>query len=90
MVHFWSTRCVGCDADVDRYDALAERWKGKVNVVHVVGDPLVDVEGAVDQLGSASTVVADPRGRTAADYGMTETPATAFVTANGQILAREH
>jgi hypothetical protein len=54
----------------------------------VVEDAHADVRSATAALTEMTTVVADAGGRTATTYGMTETPSTAFVTANGQILTR--
>jgi cytochrome c biogenesis protein CcmG/thiol:disulfide interchange protein DsbE len=91
LVNFFATWCVPCRQEHDdlvrfhRQHAAA----GDAEVVGVIYD---DSLGAVrtfrDEEGGAWPMVADPRGRTALDYGVSGVPESFLVSPEGTVAAK--
>ncbi len=92
VVHFWTTTCSECRAEIPEIKRFVEKTQSEPDAVELVNVNIQDTPKAaaeyVSRYGVVPVVLADTDGRMARSYGVTGVPETFFVDAKG--IVRHH
>ena len=91
VVNFWASWCLPCRDEAPAFQAAWEEWRDAGVVVLGVNaqDFSSDARSFVDRYGITYPNVHDGEGSILGDYGVTGFPETAFLDAEGRIVAFE-
>jgi thiol-disulfide isomerase/thioredoxin len=94
VLDFWATHCAPCKKSFPQYQALVDKYAGKLSVIAVSLDDPEDVDDAAvkkyaDDLGVSFSVVWDKGGATAATYRPPKMP-TSYVIDREGIVRHVH
>jgi peroxiredoxin len=88
VLHFWTTWCLDCAADLPALQELAGAEGDGVTVLGIdVGEPAGRVQDAAARHGAGYPMLLDRDEAVAAAYGATAYPATVLVDASGVVQA---
>jgi peroxiredoxin len=88
VLHFWTTWCIACAADMPGLAQLADDLGNDVHVLGInVGESASRAEMAASTAGAAYPILRDADEEVAHHYGFWDYPATVVIDANGRIVA---
>ena len=88
LVHFWSTTCPPCVAELPAWQQLAQTATATgVDVLTVTGDERAELLDFLGQRRLDLAVLLDATGRVHGAYGVRALPTTAVVAADGRVRA---
>ncbi len=88
VLNFWASWCVPCRTEMPAFEAVHQRLGDRVVFVGVnhQDSPTAALQ-LLEETGITYVTGRDPDGSVAADYGAVGLPATAFISADGELLA---
>lgn len=87
LLHFWTTWCLDCAAEIPVIQDLSEQNGEGLQVIGIdVGEPPGRVEKAADRHGATYPILLDRDETVAAAYGISTYPATITIDADGVVV----
>jgi thiol-disulfide isomerase/thioredoxin len=89
VLNFFGSWCPPCLREMPDFQAVAQRYKGKVAFVGVtVSDTRPQAEAVLRRTGVTYPAAFDPESKVALAYGLTGMPTTLFISPKGKLLER--
>ena len=89
VLNFFGSWCSPCLREMPDFQAVAERYEGRVAFVGVtVSDTRPGAEEVLERTGVTYPAAFDPENKVALAYGVTGMPTTVFISADGKLLER--
>lgn len=87
VIEFWATWCGPCVAQIPRWNALAEKFKGRLQFVAITAEDPEVVSEFLKERQMAGWVALDLDGAVHDSYGVETVPRTFLVDARGVVRA---
>jgi thiol-disulfide isomerase/thioredoxin len=89
VLNFFGSWCPPCLREMPDFQAVADRYKGRVAFVGVtVSDTRPQAEEVLRRTGVTYPAAFDPENKVALAYGLTGMPTTVFISPKGELLER--
>lgn len=86
VVNVWASWCVPCRKEMPAFDAVSQRYRGKVRFVGInLGDDETTAQDFIDQTGVTFDQYLDPDSTVQTAFSVTGMPATALIRADGTV-----
>ena len=89
VLNFFGSWCPPCLREMPDFQAVAERYEGRVSFVGVTfSDTRPQAEAVLRRTGVTYPAAFDPENKVALAYGLTGMPTTVFISPRGKLLER--
>jgi thiol-disulfide isomerase/thioredoxin len=89
VLNFFGSWCPPCIRELPGFQAVSERFKGRVAFVGVTfNDSRDGARGVLERSGVTYPAAYDPRDDVALDYGLVKMPTTVFIAPDGNLIER--
>lgn len=89
VLNFFGSWCSPCLREMPDFQAVSERYHGRVAFVGVtVSDTRPEAEAVLKRTGVTYPAGFDPESKVALAYGLTGMPTTVFISSKGRVLER--
>jgi len=89
VLNFFGSWCSPCLREMPDFQAVFERYKGKVAFIGVtVTDTRPNAEAVLERTGVTYPAAFDPENKVAIAYGVTGMPTTVFISPQGKLVER--
>jgi thiol-disulfide isomerase/thioredoxin len=89
VLNFFGSWCPPCLREMPDFQAVAQRYKGRVAFVGVTfSDTRPQAEAVLRRTGVTYPAAFDPESKVALAYGLTGMPTTVFISPKGKLLER--
>jgi thiol-disulfide isomerase/thioredoxin len=89
VLNFFGSWCSPCLREMPDFQAVAQRYKGRVAFVGVTfSDTRPQAEAVLHRTGVTYPAAFDPESKVALAYGLTGMPTTVFISPQGKLLER--
>jgi thiol-disulfide isomerase/thioredoxin len=89
VLNFFGSWCPPCLREMPDFQAVAQRYKGRVAFVGVTfSDTRPQAEAVLRRTGVTYPAAFDPENKVALAYGLTGMPTTVFISPEGKLLER--
>jgi cytochrome c biogenesis protein CcmG/thiol:disulfide interchange protein DsbE len=90
VLNFFASWCGPCIREMPALQAMAERYKGRVNFVGITfNDRRKEATGVLERTGVAYPAAFDPSSDVAVDYAVRVMPTTFFIGPDGNLVERK-
>jgi cytochrome c biogenesis protein CcmG/thiol:disulfide interchange protein DsbE len=90
VLNFFASWCNPCIREIPALQAMAERYKGRVNFVGITfNDRQKEARSVVERTGVQYPAAFDPSSDVAVDYAVRVMPTTFFIDAAGNLVERK-
>ena len=89
VLNFFGSWCPPCIREMPGFQAVSQRFKGRVAFVGVTfNDSREAARGVLERSGVTYPAAYDPRDEVALDYGLVKMPTTVFIGPDGNLVER--
>ncbi len=90
VLNFFASWCGPCIREMPALQAMAERYKGRVNFVGITfNDRRKEATGVLERTGAGYPAAFDPSSDVAVDYAVRVMPTTFFIGPDGNLVERK-